>query len=86
MSDNILQKLFQPSARGKIRWVFALIIILTLLASLVDIGQYYNKAIDKFGLPIPHIKEMPFRLGLDLLGGTHLVYQADVSQIPIKDR
>lgn len=86
MPDNILQKLFQPSARGKIRWVFALIIILTLLASLVDIGQYYNKAIDKFGLPIPHIKEMPFRLGLDLLGGTHLVYQADVSQIPIKDR
>ena len=56
------------------------------MASLVDIGQYYNKAIDKFGLPIPHIKEMPFRLGLDLLGGTHLVYQADVSQIPIKDR
>ena len=86
MSDNILQKLFQPSARGKIRWVFALIIVLTLLASLVDIGQYYNKAIDKFGLPIPHAKEMPFRLGLDLLGGTHLVYQADVSQIPVKDR
>ncbi len=86
MSDNILQKLFQPSARGKIRWVFALIIVLTLLASLVDIGQYYNKAIDKFGLPVPHTKEIPFRLGLDLLGGTHLVYQADVSQIPVKDR
>jgi len=86
MSDNIFQKLFQPSARGKIRWVFALIIVLTLLASLVDVGQYYNKAIDKFGLPIPHIKEMPFRLGLDLLGGTHLVYQADVSQISSKDR
>ncbi|MCK4554408.1 peptidylprolyl isomerase, partial [Candidatus Parcubacteria bacterium] len=86
MSDNILQKLFQPSARGKIRWVFALIIVLTLLASLVDIGQYYNKAIDKFSLPIPHTKEIPFRLGLDLLGGTHLVYQADVSQIPVKDR
>ncbi len=24
---------------------------------------------------------MPFRLGLDLLGGTHLVYQADLSQV-----
>lgn len=86
MPDNILQKIFQPNARGKMRWVFVLIILLTLLASLVDLGQYYNKAIDKFGLPIPHIKEMPFRLGLDLLGGSHLVYQADISQIPIKDR
>src|SRR3989338_799436 len=28
------------------------------------------------GLP-----NVPFRLGLDLLGGTHLVYQADLSQI-----
>ncbi|MFA5029474.1 MAG: protein translocase subunit SecD [Patescibacteria group bacterium] len=29
---------------------------------------------------------LPFRLGLDLLGGTHLVYDADVSQIPSEDR
>lgn len=27
----------------------------------------------------------PFRLGLDLSGGSHLVYQADVSQIPATD-
>lgn len=27
----------------------------------------------------------PFRLGLDLSGGTHLVYQADVSKIPTED-
>lgn len=86
MADNILQKLFQPSARGKIRWVFVLIIILTLAASLVDIGQYYNRIIDKYNLPVPHTKEIAFRLGLDLQGGTHLVYQADVSQIPAKDR
>lgn len=26
--------------------------------------------------------QMPFKLGLDLSGGTHLVYEADVSQIP----
>jgi len=86
MADNILQKLFQSSSRGKVWWVFALIIALTFIASVVDIGQYYNRAIDKFGLPIPHTKEIVFRLGLDLLGGTHLVYQADVSEIPSKDR
>ena len=81
MPDNILQKLFQPSARGKVRWIFVLIILLVLGAGLVDAGQYYNKAIDKFSLPLPHAKEIPFHLGLDLLGGTHLVYEADVSQI-----
>ena len=58
-----------------------MIILLAFGAGLVDVGQYYNKAVDKFGLPLPHTKEIPFRLGLDLLGGTHLVYQADVSQI-----
>jgi protein-export membrane protein SecD len=28
----------------------------------------------------------PFKLGLDLLGGTHLIYEADISQIPINER
>ncbi|PJE64933.1 MAG: protein translocase subunit SecD [Candidatus Ryanbacteria bacterium CG10_big_fil_rev_8_21_14_0_10_43_42] len=29
--------------------------------------------------------ERPFRLGLDLQGGTHLVYQADITEIPAGD-
>ncbi len=28
------------------------------------------------------LKDHPFRLGLDLSGGTHLIYKADVSQVP----
>src|SRR6185503_13293263 len=28
-----------------------------------------------------HVPEVPFRLGLDLLGGAHLVYQADFSDL-----
>lgn len=86
MPDNILQKLFQPSARGKTRWIFVLIILLAVGASMVDAGQYYNKAVDKYELPLPQTKEINFRLGLDLLGGTHLIYQADVSQIAEKDK
>src|SRR5439155_554037 len=35
---------------------------------------------NKTHLKIPHIVNVPFRLGLDLLGGTHLVYQGDLSQ------
>ncbi|MBI2609880.1 protein translocase subunit SecD [Candidatus Giovannonibacteria bacterium] len=30
----------------------------------------------------PNFLKLPFRLGLDLQGGTHLVYKADTSQIP----
>lgn len=30
---------------------------------------------------IPHFFNIPFRLGLDLLGGTHLVYQADLAHL-----
>ncbi|MFH1482559.1 MAG: protein translocase subunit SecD [Patescibacteria group bacterium] len=86
MSNNLLQKFFQPSQRGKIWQVFVLIIILTLVGLLVNFGQYYNKAISKIKAPLPHMKEIPFRLGLDLSGGTQLIYQADVSAVPSADR
>ncbi|MBI4778949.1 peptidylprolyl isomerase [Candidatus Falkowbacteria bacterium] len=81
MSDNILNKLFKPSVRGKVWWIFACIMVLVLITSLIDFGVYYNKAVDKFKAPFPKVKEAPFRLGLDLLGGTQLTYQADVSAL-----
>ncbi|MBI2057648.1 MAG: protein translocase subunit SecD [Candidatus Yanofskybacteria bacterium] len=37
--------------------------------------------LDKAGFKIPHFLNIPFRLGLDLLGGTHLVYKADLSNL-----
>ncbi len=86
MSDNILQKLLKPSQRGKIWWVFVSIIVLALVASLIDFGNYYNKAVDKFHIPFPKVQEVPFRLGLDLQGGTQLTYQADVSAIAAADK
>ncbi len=86
MSDNILKTLSQPSARGKIWWVFACIMILALGAALIDFGSYYNKAVDKFKAPFPKVKEVPFRLGLDLLGGTQLTYQADVSALSAAEK
>lgn len=63
-----------------------MIIVLALVASLIDFGSYYNKAVDKFKMPFPKVKEVPFRLGLDLLGGTQLTYQADVSAIAAADK
>lgn len=92
MADNILQKIFEPSARGKIWRLFALIVVVVFIALMVDAGSYYNKGVDllaeKTGqsVKLPKVAEVPFHLGLDLLGGTHLVYTADMTEIPDKDR
>lgn len=39
----------------------------------------YNKGADRLGAP--RFFNIPFHLGLDLLGGTHLVYKADLSNL-----
>jgi len=87
MKKSIGSKIFRPKALGKIRWVFVLIIIFTAMSFLIAGGNYYNQASswvsDKTNqtINLPKVAEIPFRLGLDLQGGTHLVYQADVSSI-----
>ncbi len=86
MSDNILQKIMNPSQKVKIWWVFIFIVILAVSALLIDFGWYYNQLINKYDLPLPMVEEIDFRLGLDLLGGTQLIYQADISAISLKDQ
>lgn len=44
-----------------------------------------NKALNFSHIPF-NFPNMPFRLGLDLLGGTHLVYQADLSKVDDKSQ
>ena len=66
--------------RLRVRVIFGLIIIITGLSALVawpkgpdiNIGNYK--------------KELKVHLGLDLQGGIHLVYQADVAEIPESNR
>ena len=70
--------------------IILIIFILVILAGSLDYPRYFNQGVDflnsKFDLGLPHFWEKPFKLGLDLLGGTHLVYQADLSQIEEKDK
>lgn len=73
-------------------------VIIILVASLFLFAFVYppvvNKGIDWVNAKIPekgyfkspHIWDQPFVLGLDLLGGTHLLYEADLSVIPETDR
>ncbi len=89
---NIMQAILEKGDRGRVRRVFILIIILTIISGLIVGGNYYNRAADwlavKTGqaINLPRVKEIPFRLGLDLLGGTHLVYEADMSEVPAGDQ
>jgi len=54
-----------------------IIFVLTFLAGNLAFPQLLN---------IPHFPDIPFRMGLDLQGGVHLVYQADLSEIEPGDR
>ena len=76
------------SAKQKSRaWqFFGLLVVLVVASLLVNLGPQYNNFITKHNWPLPKVKEVPFRLGLDLSGGTSLTYDADLSAVPVNDR
>jgi preprotein translocase subunit SecD len=80
---NVAQKMFTSGGRAKVWRTFVLLLVLTAAATIINLGGEFNKGADwvkaKTKIPVPHVKEIPFHLGLDLLGGTQLTYQADVS-------
>src|SRR5512140_2773564 len=63
-----------------------LLILLTIGSFVYDFPTYWNQAVTQVHLPGMKIPEAKYRLGLDLQGGTHLVYDADMSQIPDAQR
>ena len=65
------------------RLAIPLIIILALVAGFFVYPKYWDSAVGDFLFKYP---TKPFKLGLDLLGGTHLVYEADLLEIESKDR
>lgn len=86
---NILQKIFKPeTSRGRVRQVLVLIILLTLGGLFIDAGKYYNQGTEWLAdktnnvVQLPQTQVIPFNLGLDLQGGAHLVYKADMSEVP----
>jgi len=78
------------SQRTRIRIYLILIIIIAILGGFLDYPSAFNVPVDflnsKLGLQIPHFYNKPFHLGLDLQGGTQLIYQADMSKVPGKDQ
>ena len=58
-------------------------LLLGVLLGIFDAPQYFEKIT---GYQLPVISKFPFRLGLDIRGGTHLVYRADASAIASGER
>ncbi|MBT6254348.1 protein translocase subunit SecD [Candidatus Uhrbacteria bacterium] len=66
-------------AKSRLPWAFASLFVLVVLAAGYVLPNAWNATIGTFE-PLS-LQERPFRLGLDLIGGTHLVYEADLSAI-----
>ncbi|MGB9743501.1 MAG: protein translocase subunit SecD [Minisyncoccales bacterium] len=77
--------------KKKIYYSVLIILLIALAAAVFVYPRYFNLAIDflnhwqsaifGFRSQIPHLPEKPFKLGLDLQGGVHLIYEADLSKI-----
>lgn len=66
------------------------IFLVAVLSGFLIYPAVWNKGVDwlnnKVGFDVmTHFLEKPFKLGLDLQGGTHLVYEADLSNIASED-
>jgi len=70
----------------KVHGAIFIILIIGFLAASFNYPPIWNRPVNWLnGLAgtevLPQMWEKPFKLGLDLQGGTHLVYQADLSNI-----
>lgn len=88
--EKIEKPEFYKRQRSKIRLIVLGIFILFVLAGCLDYPVLWDKTVNwlnaQVGLGLPQFHKISFRLGLDLQGGTHLVYEADLSGIQDKDK
>jgi protein-export membrane protein SecD len=67
-----------------------IIFFLAIFAGFLVYPAAWNKGADflnsELGIGAPHFFNIPFKLGLDLQGGMHLIYEADLSSIAKQDK
>ena len=94
-----LSVIFIPKgARAKSVYLLLMIFIVAFFAGALAFPSYWDRYVDKINakthtlkmpvvnkINIPHFYKLPFKLGLDLQGGSHLVYLADLSNVDSKD-
>lgn len=72
--------------KTKIKLILLVIFIFALFLGFLDYSSLWNRSVDFLNnkiswLGLPHFFNLPYRLGLDLQGGTNLLYEADLSNI-----
>lgn len=72
--------MFDLPHKTKVRLSVVLILLFAFVAGNFCFSNYWNQAVEKVGFSGLKF-EREFRLGLDLQGGAHLVYDADLSEI-----
>lgn len=86
------QKFSNFMKRHHQRWLFLLVVVFAFLGFILAAGNYYNRGVQALAnatnniIVLPKAPDSPFVLGLDLQGGTQLVYEADVAHIAEGDR
>lgn len=74
------------SPRGRVWSGVVLLFLLFIASASYDAPEYANKALDAIHWKWKKVPTTAYRLGLDLKGGTRLVYEADVTQVPAVDQ
>lgn len=88
----VLQNFSKLSLKSRTRWILGLLVLFVVTVFLVTGGNYYNNFAKYVATKtndtvlLPQVKELKFNLGLDLQGGTQLIYEADMSGIDELDR
>jgi len=77
-------------------YIIIVIFLVAFLAANLSYPKYLNQGINyinnfqfsifNYQLKLPQIPDIPFKLGLDLQGGIHLLYEADLSQIEEREK
>lgn len=92
MSQNFFQTVFAKTPKRRAWWIFVVIMVIALIAGLITCGNYYNRFSSFVAgktnslVILPKVKDVPFRLGLDLQGGSQLTYEANVKDVAAADR
>ena len=92
-ASRIFSVIFGQKKISQTAWIAVAIFLLAVLSAFLIYPRAWDKSVDFLNakknevsflksLPnIPQFLNLPFRLGLDLQGGIHLVYEADLSNI-----
>lgn len=80
----------ETTSQRTFRWLAASLLLLFVVAGLFAYPTPWNRAMEKMeqaiGFHLPYLPDVAYRLGLDLQGGAHLIYEADMSAVPEGDR